>query len=97
MNEVTILIQKNTGSFAENKDVARDLRIKKVIPALEKNQTVILDFEGVTGATQSFIHALISDTIRIYGDDVFDRLRFKDCSPLVKEIINTVSDYMQES
>ena len=79
------------------KDVARELRIKEIIPALEKDKMVIIDFSGVTGATQSFTHALISDTIRKFGEDVFDKLRFKNCTPIVKEVINIVADYMQES
>ncbi len=97
MSKITISIKAKSGSFAENKDIARELRIKRIIPALKKNQTVIIDFSGVTGATQSFMHALISDAVRIYGEEVFDKLRFKNCSPVVKEVVTIVSEYMQES
>jgi len=92
----TIIILKRAGSFAENKDVARDIRLAQLAPALAKGEEVTLDFNGVTGATQSFIHALISELIREYGDDVFDRLYFKDCSQTVQQIINIVADYMEE-
>jgi hypothetical protein len=92
-----ILINKFAGTFAENKDVARELRINKIIPALKDNQEVVMDFSGVTGATQSFMHALISDAIRQYGDDVFDLLVFKNCSPVVREVVAIVAEYMQES
>lgn len=91
-----IHIIKTAGSFAENKDVARELRLTKIMPALENGKTVTLDFEGVTGATQSFVHALISETIRQYGDDVYDVLIFKGCNPNVQQIVNIVADYMQE-
>ncbi|MBW3002809.1 STAS-like domain-containing protein [Candidatus Woesearchaeota archaeon] len=84
------------GSFAENKDLARDIRIKKIIPALEKGQKVTLDFKGIDSATQSFIHALISDLIRNYGAEVLDKVYFKDCSETVRKIIQIVVDYMQE-
>ncbi len=84
------------GSFAENKDLARDLRIKKIIPALEKGQEVTLDFKGIDSATQSFIHALISDLIRNYGTEVLDKIYFKNCSETVRKIISLVVDYMQE-
>lgn len=97
MQSETISIKVKAGSFAENKDVARELRIKRIMPALKRNQMVILDFSGITGATQSFMHALISDTIRIYGEGVFDQLRFRNCSPVVKEVVTIVSEYMQES
>ncbi len=94
---MTITIYNLAGSFAENKDVARNIRIQKIVPTLEKNETIILDFENVESATQSFIHALISDLFRIYGRDILDRIRFKSCNETVQGIISIVAGYMQES
>ena len=91
-----ISIFEKAGAFAENKDVARDIRIQEIIPALGKNDEVILDFEKVGAATQSFIHALISDVLRRYGSGVLDHLSFKSCNETVKKIINIVVEYMQE-
>jgi len=85
------------GEFAENKDFARDVRLQKIIPELDAGGEVILDFEGVSGATQSFIHALISDLLRNYGSEVLDKIGFKNCNEIVQKIINIVVDYMQES
>jgi len=95
-NEITIKIYDEAGNFAENKDKARDIRLNKIFPALDAGDTVILDFSRVTSTTQSFIHALISDVIRKKGIDVLDNLLFKNCSDVVKEIIEIVVDYMQE-
>lgn len=92
-----IKLFKQTGSFAENKDLARDIRLKKIIPALEKKQEVILDFNNIDSVTQSFIHALISDLIRKYSGEVLDNISFKSCNETVRKIINIVIDYMQES
>jgi len=92
-----IKIADTVGSFAENKDLAREIRLTKIIPALEKNEEVILNFEEIEGATQSFIHALISDIIRKYGSEVLEKISFKNCNDAVKKIINIVVDYMQES
>ena len=94
---IEIKILNKAGSFAENKDSARDIRINKIIPALEKNEEVILNFEGIEGTTQSFIHALISDIIRKYGVGALDKISFKNCNETVKKIISIVADYMQES
>lgn len=91
-----IVIFDKAGAFAENKDVARDIRLREIIPALEKNEEVVLDFERVDAATQSFIHALISDLFRKYGNDALDRIAFKSCNDTVRKIINIVVDYMQE-
>ena len=92
-----IKIAAAAGTFAENKDVARELRLSKIVPALEKKQELLLDFEGVEGATQSLIHALISEVIRTYGSEVLDKISFKNCNETVKKIIGIVADYMQES
>lgn len=94
---IQIKLFKKVGEFAENKDIARDIRVKKIIPALEKNKNVILDFEKVNGATQSFIHALISDLIRKYGNEVLDKISFKSCNEIIKKVITIVINYMQES
>ena len=94
---IEIKIRDLAGSFAENKDVARDIRLTKIMPALEKNEDIIVNFDGVEGATQSFVHALISDVIRKHGVQVLDKVSFKDCNETLKTIIGIVIDYMQES
>ena len=90
-----IKIYEKTGSFAENKDIARDIRVKEILPCLDENE-VLLDFEKVESATQSFIHALISDIIRKKGINILDRLYFKNCNDTVKKIISIVTEYMQQ-
>ena len=94
MTKINIL--KTAGIFAENKDIARDLLIKTLVPALEKGEEIVIDFGGVEGATQSFIHALISDLIRNYGSEALDKILFENCSPTIQKIITIVTDYMQE-
>ena len=93
----TIKLLPLVGGFAENKDIAKELRLTTIVPALEKNEKVVLDFDGIEGATQSFIHALISDVVRKFGSDVLDRLYFKGCSKTVQKMINIVTDYIQEA
>lgn len=92
-----INILKEVGSFAENKDIAKKIRLEKLVPSIEKQKKVVINFEGVDAATQSFIHALISDPIRKYGSEVLDLIQFKSCNENVKGIITIVVDYMQES
>ena len=83
------------GEFAEDKDKARDIRIKQIVPALDKGWSVILDFRGVNLATQSFVHALISEVIRTYGTNVLDQVLFKNCNDNLRALINIVVDYTQ--
>lgn len=92
-----IMMHSSVGKFAENKELARKIRIENIIPGLEDHEEVTLDFQNVESATQSFMHALISDVIRRYGVEVLDRIYFKNCNDVMKGIINIVVEYMQES
>lgn len=94
---IEIKLKNDVGSFAENKDKAKKIRVETIIPALERGDDVVLDFTGVEAATQSFIHALISDLFRKYGTEVLDRVIFKHCNETLKKIVGIVSDYMQEA
>lgn len=93
----TLRLADHFGAFAEDKDRARELRRNVILPALKLQKEVILDFENIETVTQSFIHALISETIRKYGSEVLDSIAFKSCNNTIKVIIDIVVDYMQES
>ena len=93
----TIKLRPIVGDFAENKDSARTIRLQQIVPALGRGETVILDFEHITGATQSFVHALLSELFREHGADLLDQIKFKNCNEIVQKIITIVSEYMQES
>ena len=92
-----IRINDHTQSFAEDKDAAREIRVGHVEPALAKGGSVILDFTDVPLATQSFLHAMLSATIRSKGPNVLDKLQFKGCTPAVKSLIKLVCEYSQET
>lgn len=85
------------GVFAENKDIAKKIRLEVIFPRLSKGDEVVLDFGGVSGATQSFIHALISDPIRELRDIAFDKLVYKNANDDIQAVISIVYRYMQES
>ena len=92
----TIGIFPLAGAFAENKEVARDIRIQEIIPELDKGEDVVLNFDKVDAVTQSFVHVLISDIFRKYGNEALDRMAFKSCNGNVRKIISIVTEYMQE-
>lgn len=90
----TIVVEPVPGTaLAESKDEAKKVRQGVILPALADGQKVRLDFRNVDFVTQSFIHALISDAIRRYGEEVLDLLEFKNCSEEVREIVMTVFEY----
>lgn len=85
-----------TGDFAENKDSAKNLRETLIEPTLTQKGKISIDFKNVTSATQSFIHALISQTIRNFGVDILSQIEFKNCEPKIQTIIEIVVDYVQD-
>jgi len=96
MNKV-LKIAECCGSFAENKDSAREMRESILRPAIETpRQKVVLDFEGVDSSTQSFIHALLSDLLQSFGEKALDRIQFKNCSKSIKSLITAVVSYSLE-
>jgi hypothetical protein len=92
-----IAIKTSTGEFAEDKDLAASLREGNIRPAIREGQSVTIDFTGIKLATQSFVHALISDILRTDGEKALDRLYFKGTTTQVKSIIQTVVQYSLES
>ncbi len=90
------LIDHVGSNFAENKDVARQIRLELLWPAVQRGQQMTIDFAGIEDATQSFVHAMLSQMIRDTQGEVLDLLSFQNCNETVKKIINMVVDYMLE-
>ena len=90
----TVKIEPVKGTaLAEDKDATRQLRIERILPALERGDTVELDFSEVGLATQSYIHALISEAVRRFGTTALKHLRFAGCNEDVKQVIRAVVRY----
>jgi hypothetical protein len=92
---MTIDIYERATSFAEDKDVAASIREREIRPTLSTGDSIVLDFSRVEGATQSFIHAMLSDLIRTMGAVVLDRIEFKSCNDTIQPIIEIVVQYSQ--
>lgn len=88
-----VKIHSGVRGFAEDKDEARKIRIETILPALDRNEIVVLDFSEVRYSTQSFIHALIGEALKKYKETSLKRLEFKRCSPQIKSLIQLVVDY----
>lgn len=91
--KLTVHVTPDVGGFAEDKDRARQLRTEQLMPALEAGGSVILDFSGVEYSTQSFIHALVGEPLKRFGDKGLELLEFRNCSAPLRELIGVVVDY----
>ena len=97
MKKIDIYERVGKKDFAENKDIGKDIRINDIMPELEKHSEVILDFDKIDMASQSFIHSLVSDPIRQYGDRALELMIFKNCGEKVKGMIKIVLGYLQDA
>jgi len=61
-----ITLVPGANRFAEDKEEARRLRLSRILPALEHQDKVVLDFREVSHATQSYVHALIGASCRLH-------------------------------
>jgi hypothetical protein len=85
------------GSFAEDKEVARQIRRERILPSVVAGKKIILDFSGVSVATQSFVHAMISEVLRQHRERALQLIEFKSCAPAVKSVVLTVVEYSLDS
>ena len=92
-----LVLRDHVADFAENKDVARELRRTVIAPAVKAGEVVELDFDSVSIATQSFVHALLGEVIREEPEKALSLLTFRNCSPAVKSTITLVAEYMQDT
>lgn len=90
---VVIKVAPGVGEFAEDKDLARQLRADALLPALARGEDVVLDFAGVTYATQSFVHTLIGEALHRYGEAALSKMEFRHCSAPLRSLIELVVDY----
>ena len=93
----TIMLVTEVGSFAEDKDAAAQLRTQIILPALLSGEKVVVDFADVSLTTQSFVHALISEALRVEGEKALECLVFRNCSPATRGIVETVVQYVLET
>lgn len=91
--KVKVRLSGGIAGFAEDKDYARKLRQEKILPTLERGDEIVLDFSLVKYATQSFVHALIGEALKRYGEAVLDRIEFQNCTPQLQSVIELVVDY----
>ena len=90
---VLIRVDPGRGEFAEDKELARQLRTEALLPALAGGEDVVLDFAGVTYATQSFVHTLIGEALQRHGEEALNKLEFRNCSGPLRSVIELVVDY----
>ena len=88
-----IVVKAGANQFAEDKEEARQVRLARIMPGLERGESIVLDFRDVSYATQSYIHALIGEVLQKHGESALQNLEFKNCSAALRSVIGLVVDY----
>jgi hypothetical protein len=92
--QLTVSISERVhGPIAVDKDYAARIRETAILPTLQTGGTVVLDFSGITVATQSFVHAMISSVLRAEGKDVLRRIVFRNVDPSIRGTVQLVAGY----
>lgn len=93
MSPITVELKTGPGGFTDDKDEAKTIREKTIIPALVADDHIVLDFCKVKSSTQSFVHALLGEALQRFREPALDRIQFKNCTPLMKGLVQLVVDY----
>ncbi len=80
MKREIIQLPAGVGGFAEDKDEAKRLRIETILPAFEKDRSIVLDFSEMKFSTQSFVHALLGEVLQRYREDDETHRQHRTCS-----------------
>lgn len=75
------------GSFLAEGAKAAAFRMREVEPALGVYQEIVLDFAGVHNLNSSFANTLIAPLIEAQGEGVLLQIRFRNCNPVVRVMI----------
>ena len=78
--------------FEEDVERADSVREDQILPALESDGLIVLDFSGIRAATQSFIHALLYRVFRD-GSHVETSLSIAGADRATQEAIRAVTAY----
>jgi len=81
----------SVGTFSEDVEQAALVRSQQILPALQAGEMIVMDFNGIRFATQSFVHALLNDALRVPGS--LCRLSFLNCSASTVEAVRAVAAY----
>lgn len=85
-------IQNLFGRFADDKEAAIRYRDRHILPAVNKGQAFVIDFQGVESSTHSFLNALFASPIKRMGLRAYKRIRVVNATNDIRETIDYVLD-----
>lgn len=80
------------GKHANDKSSAIAYRNRYLIEAVDKNKTILLDFENVESSTHSFLNALLASPIRRMGMKAYKKIKVTRSDSDIRETIDYILD-----
>jgi anti-anti-sigma regulatory factor len=77
------------GSFLAEGAKAAAFRVRDVEPSLRAHEEIVLDFSGVHNLNSSFANTLVAPLIEQHGECVLKQVRFRNCNPIVRIMIES--------
>lgn len=85
----TIKLSDYFNEFCSDGEKSNKFLIETIIPAINDNDKVCFDFEGIRNMNSSFSNALFTNLIRKLGKDVMDKITFSNYKLNIKILIST--------
>jgi hypothetical protein len=72
--------------------LAIKIREDKLLPAIEENTSITLDFEEIISAPHSLLNALLATPIQRLGMSAYKKIKILNASPEIRETIDFIFD-----
>jgi anti-anti-sigma regulatory factor len=77
------------GAFPAEGEQASAFRLNELNAPFSELDEIVLDFAGVRIVNSSFANALIVPLVEQHGEEVLKKLRFRNCNPAVRVMIES--------
>jgi hypothetical protein len=91
-NNLYISVRNYFGKYAEDKDLAKKIRDKYILPALAENKTLTIDFEEIISAPHSLLNAMLATPIERLGLAAYKKIKIINASPDIRETLDFIFD-----
>jgi STAS-like domain of unknown function (DUF4325) len=91
-NNLYISIMNYFGKYAEDKDLAKKIRDKYLLPALAENKSLTVDFEDIVSAPHSLLNAMLATPIERLGLLAYKKIKIINAAPEIRETLDFIFD-----
>jgi STAS-like domain of unknown function (DUF4325) len=91
-NNLYVSVRNYFGKYAEDKDLAKKIRDKYLLPALVENKSLTIDFEDIVSAPHSLLNAMLATPIERLGLSAYKKIKIINAAPEIRETLDFIFD-----